>query len=355
MKKKSNPTNFWFALESIIGLSAVADEWRKYSGSEFESIQSVLRPNGRIAASHPCLQPRDCGCSHNVVIHTPKDIVAVCRCGLECDTFPLKSTQLAIYELDRPKLDLAVATVFNLQQASVQIKNMIRTSCVGQLTMGYISIPVFLTIQPGSIEYSLIADLLLSMNTSPFILLTPLPDLITPECITQLSSRGCYVLSLAESTVIQVKFKLVLSTLGSQFLERIRTLPVALSPNVTTVRNISDRGSSDQIILERREVDGDIHWYVNGFDKGVFAAHNNSKKNSILTILYDEIGNGWVKHDRFITACGWKKEEYFGAGNGVTGRMQKQLNIIRKFLGMKIEFVTSKGVKFPAEVVKSRG
>ena len=114
-----NTKNPWLALEAVPGLVAVEAEWRAKFGDGFESAKGFLRPNGKLASSHPCTVQRGCGCEHDVVIHDPEDIVAVCRCGRGCEPFPLKRSEIVVYELDRAALDAAIVETFKLIKESV--------------------------------------------------------------------------------------------------------------------------------------------------------------------------------------------------------------------------------------------
>ena len=109
----------------------------------------------------------------------------------------------------------------------------------------------------------------------------------------------------------------------------------------------------DKIVLERKEIGERVHWFVNGVDKGHIFVRNESIIAKIMEILYDQIGHGWVRHKTFMNACAWKKDEYFPA-SGDPGRMQRQLNNIRKKLGVAIDFRKEKGVRFPENIVKSK-
>ena len=82
----------------------------------------------------------------------------------------------------------------------------------------------------------------------------------------------------------------------------------------------------DKIVLERREVNERIHWFVNGADKGHIFVRKDSYIAKITEILYDQIGHGWVPHKTFMNACAWKEDEYFAA-SGEPGRMQRQLTV----------------------------
>lgn len=77
---RNRPTGFWQALETVPGVAAVDAEWKARFGNDYGAAKAFLRPNGKLASSHPCMVQRGCGCEHEVVVHGPEDIVAVCRC-----------------------------------------------------------------------------------------------------------------------------------------------------------------------------------------------------------------------------------------------------------------------------------
>lgn len=354
MKKKTKPTGFWLTLESLPSLSAVAFEWKKRTGSDYDSIQGLLKPNGRVVTAYPCIHSKDCGCYHDIVQHSPEDIVAECRCGRECDTFQVTSTQLAVYELDRQRLDAAVAKVFNLNQSNVVVKDIPRTSCIGQLTLDATHLPFFMTFQPGSMEYTATVEKLLVRFSTPFVLLTPLPELISVECSTLLSTKGCYTIALSDSVIVKEKFKLTVTTVGDEFIERLRlvfapTLPACV-PDLSANEDVTDA----LITIDRRVIDGDVHWFVNGEDKGSVFKRSDKIRAKVLDLLYDNIGVGWVTHDILMRNTGWNENEYYRSFDN-PGRMQRLVSEIRSKLGMKeIVFQKSKGVRFTEKVRKSR-
>jgi len=108
-----------------------------------------------------------------------------------------------------------------------------------------------------------------------------------------------------------------------------------------------------RFVIERKEVGDEVHWFVNGEDKGRFYSRTETHSSKIIEILFDQIGYGWVRHKTFMGACAWKEDEYFPA-SGDPGRMQRQLTNIRKFLGVNVEFRRKKGVRFAENVVKSK-
>ena len=115
MKTRSNPEGFWTGLEAVPGLSAVYAEWRERFGDEYASVKPFLRPNGKRASSHPCMEYPGCGWAHQVIEHGPDDIVAVCRCWRGCSTFRLTRSDIALYELDRTAFDRTISGAFNLE------------------------------------------------------------------------------------------------------------------------------------------------------------------------------------------------------------------------------------------------
>jgi len=120
-----------------------------------------------------------------------------------------------------------------------------------------------------------------------------------------------------------------------------------------TPPGIAKEYPKDKRVLDRKDVDERVHWFVNGVDKGPFFVRPSANKAKIIEALYGQIGLGWVPHKTFMDACGWKEQEYYPSFDN-PGRMQRQLTHIRKFLGVKIEFRKDKGVRFAENVVKSK-
>ena len=108
----------------------------------------------------------------------------------------------------------------------------------------------------------------------------------------------------------------------------------------------------DNIAVGFIKRDSGWHWIVNGVDRGRISKRDDSIICKISKILYDQIEFGWTPHKTFYQNTGWTKDEYFGVHNQ-PGRMQKQLTILRKMLGVEISFNKELGVRFPENVVKS--
>lgn len=353
---KVNPKGFWQALEVIPGLAAVEIEWRSFMGDEFEFGKAFLRPNGRLAASYPCIRPRGCGCHHEVIVHSDEDIVAVCRCESGCDKFALQRASIVVYELDRQALDKAIRKALGLIEESGSRGDLPGTTRIGVYSpLAGFRFPVYLTIQLERNDLDNAVDRLIARNGTPFILLSPTRDLCGPDTEKRLNDRHSILVTLSENLVVKDKKTLKpLSSIG-EFMSRVMVIepPDVNSESCSPLLLPDEEPSNNRFIIERRVVDDTIHWIMNGKDKGLFFTRPNSKKAKIIEVLYDQIGRGWIPHRTFMNACGWKEEEYFPALDN-PGRMQRQLTYVRGFLQVEIEFSKDNGVRFADGVVKSR-
>ena len=196
---RSRPRGFWRALETVPGLSAVDAEWRVRFGDEYKSAKSFLRPNGKFASSHPCMAGLSCECAHDVVEHGPDDIVAVCRCGRGCKTFPLKRSDIAVYQLDRAVFDQALAGVLNLMGEQHTENGLHQTTRLGAYSpyAGF-RFPVYLTIQIESDDFHHVVSGLVSRTDEAFVLLAPTRDLYTAPTEQVLAKRESTFIPLAE-------------------------------------------------------------------------------------------------------------------------------------------------------------
>ena len=197
---KNRKSGFWHALEAVPGAAAVDIEWKALLGSDYETAKAFLRPNGKMAASHPCMVQRGCGCEHEVVVHDSEDIVAVCRCERGCETFSLQRSDIVVYELDRRSLDAALAKVFGLFEETDSATDLPGTTRIGvySLYSGY-RFPVYLTIQMEPDDFNRILDGLLSRNDNPFILLAPTRNHCTSMAEKRLAAKGSIYIPLSEN------------------------------------------------------------------------------------------------------------------------------------------------------------
>ncbi len=203
---KNRKSGFWHALEAVPGTAAVDIEWKALLGSDYETAKAFLRPNGKMAASHPCMVQRGCGCEHEVVVHDSEDIVAVCRCERGCETFSLQRSDIVVYELDRRALDASLAKVFGLFEETDSATDLPGTTRIGVYSpyAGY-RFPVYLTIQIEPDDFSEVLDGLLGRNEAPFFLLAPTRGLCTAKAEKRLMDRGSSFVPLFENVVVDAK------------------------------------------------------------------------------------------------------------------------------------------------------
>jgi hypothetical protein len=203
---RNRPTGFWQALEAVSGAAAVDAEWKARFGNDYGTAKAFLRPNGKLASSHPCLVQRGCGCEHEVVVHDPEDIVAVCRCERGCETFTLQRSDIVVYELDRRVLDAALAKVFGLFEETDSATYLPGTTRIGVYSpyAGY-RFPVYLTIQIEPDDFSEVLDGLLGRNEAPFLLLAPTRGLCTAKAEKRLTDKQSGMVSLSENVGIEAK------------------------------------------------------------------------------------------------------------------------------------------------------
>jgi hypothetical protein len=109
------------------------------------------------------------------------------------------------------------------------------------------------------------------------------------------------------------------------------------------------REPEDHVVVDLVQQDDGWHWFVSGRDTGRVATNESRLIYKISRILFDQIGHGWVPHRTFYLKLGWTEEEYFDQD-----RMQKHLTILRKRLGLEVEFDKQHGVKFSANIVKAK-
>ena len=219
---------FWSALEAVPGSATVGAEWRTRLGDAYESTWAFFRPSGKLASFHPCTVRDGCGCDHQVTVHGPEDIVAVCRCGSGCESFRLDRSDTVVYEIDRVVLDAAVAGTFGLITEGGSKANLPGTTRVGVYSpyAGF-RFPAYLTIQMEPTEMENVVDGLLGRNQTPFILLAPTRALCLSASEDRLSRRRCTFIPLSESlTIVERGFQLLrpLDDILTEF--RTAVLPV---------------------------------------------------------------------------------------------------------------------------------
>lgn len=200
------PLRIWSTLESVPGLKGVAAVWKDALGPEYGMAKRFLRPNGKFASSYPCPLPDGCGCAHGVVMHSPGDIVAVCRCvPKRCDTFSLKRTDLAVYELNWSALGTAISSALQLIPEDSVADSLPMTRRIGTYSpYADFRFPVYLTIQTEPNEFRRTVEGIVMREDGAFILLAPTRELCRPDCEKLLKQRNSCFLPLINSLTFKV-------------------------------------------------------------------------------------------------------------------------------------------------------
>ena len=208
---------FWQAIESVPGPAAVASEWHRLLGPEYDLVQAWLRPRHDLATSVPC--PQYPGAVHRIVDHGNGEYVAVCPEG--CQKQTLAKADLAIYVLDRVALMLAVTTAFEWPLQLEQLGSLPHTERMAMHTptAGY-RFPVYLTIATQREEMLAAVRAIVAVCKGPFILLAPTRQLWTDQCQCLLAAQNAIFLPLDETLALDDQGRLVLVRPSDKLLAR---------------------------------------------------------------------------------------------------------------------------------------
>lgn len=195
------PSRFWFALEQVPGLSAVGREWQTLAGSKFQALEHYLRPTNKVASAVPCPMPHPgCGCAHDVVAHTPDDIVAVCRCEpRRCDTVPLAAQDIVIREINIETISRAICRSMALRPNLDPVAALHHTWRIANWRTPFGSrVPVYLSVQIEAEAFSHVVSELCVFENGPLIVLAPTDELCRPEHAATLRAAGGMFVPLAD-------------------------------------------------------------------------------------------------------------------------------------------------------------
>ena len=292
-----------------------------------------------------------------IVRQTSKGIFGVADEHDYFDPIPLTEDDVRQYEISLPKLATVIRQANGIEGTGfVNHHGLIP---MGEKALdGFGNLDVFFSI-PNLDEDEFIARCRRAdraIDAAGIVILTPCSITLSPEKRLQMEHLGIVAVAMTTNSrpnafsldwnIIAKKAKLH----AAHSVDRGSEAPPEAESRVDSINTIADE---DKIVLERKEIDERVHWFVNGEDKGYVFVRPDSISAKITEILYDQVGHGWVPHKTFMNACAWKEDEYFAA-SGEPGRMQRQLNIIRKNLGVAIEFRKGKGVRFAENIVKSK-
>lgn len=203
------PKGLWPNLERFAAPATVLAEWRMVLGGEFAAAEPFLRVTQEQAEGYPCTNRPACECRHEVVFHSPQNIVAACRCEPgECKSIRLEPKDLLIYALDTRKLCAAVARAFKFESAPDGggiFYSAPKIWPVGTYTRTHS--PVYLCVcQTDDILLANIEGLINAHN-EPFILLAPSQRNKSAAVQSILQRQRCEFIPLSRSLALDGKGK----------------------------------------------------------------------------------------------------------------------------------------------------
>jgi len=332
-------------------------ELERFPEDEFRPLRAegILRETSRTTE---IARPKNVPPGGDLIVRqTSKGIFGVADEDDYFDPIPLTEDDVRQYEISLPKLATVIRQANGIEGTGfVNHHGLIP---MGEKVLdGFGNLDVFFSI-PNLDEDEFIARCRRAdraIDAAGIVILTPSSIALSPEKRIQMEHLGIFTVAMTTNSHLNA-FLLDWQTIAKKAKLHIAhsvdhggEAPLEGESRDDSVNTIADE---DKIVLERKEIDERVHWFVNGEDKGHVFVRPESISAKITEILYDQIGHGWVPHKTFMNACAWKEDEYFPV-SGDPGRMQRQLNIIRKILGVAIDFRKGKGVRFAENIVKSK-
>jgi hypothetical protein len=204
-------TRFWRSLERLAGAATVAAEWRAWLGPEYDATRPLLRASGELAAFYP----RPGRLPYRVVSHGAEDHVGVCDETGQRVT--LTTAELAILEVDRPKLDRALAAAIGSSGRAIRDPryHTVQLGCDNR--PGGFQFPVFLILHHRALQVRHAVQYLAVTQQGPFLALTTSSWFLDTETAELLQRRDGWLCPLDEATGID-DGKLALTDRGRQLL-----------------------------------------------------------------------------------------------------------------------------------------
>jgi hypothetical protein len=189
---------FWRTLEDLPGCAESLFDWKDALGDAFDAAAFLLRKTGVLAARVGCPSPGGIDCPRRVVRHRDGSIVAVCgNQPAECHRLPLCLDDIAVLELDWPKLAAQLCACLGMQLDFRAIKGIPRTWQVGYVHVAAgaaFRVDAIFPTQEG--DFSVAAQLIGRARPSALLLATR--QHLSPTVLDVLSRDGCEVAVLDE-------------------------------------------------------------------------------------------------------------------------------------------------------------
>lgn len=197
--------NPWRCLEEVPGFSAVAAEWQRHTGADFEAFKSgFLQSTGRTASSFPC--PHKQGCTYQVHQRGSR-FVGVCKedDGTGCDDFLLTADEVGVWELNWSRLGRAIAWAFDCDPRELLL-GVPKTRQVA--SYGTKATAVLLTLPQNRDEFQQAITALVADSRQQFILFGPTNRFVDSRCKELLEKREAEFFDLASHVNLMADGKL---------------------------------------------------------------------------------------------------------------------------------------------------
>lgn len=218
-------SQMWRALESPPGLIRSAADWKRLLGADYEVAKKFLRIREGLATSIPCHATPPCGCDHAVIVHSPDDIVSVCRCSPKrCSTISINRLDAVIYEVNLSEFGAAIADALSIKHEERSVDGLSMTWQIGTYVPRIgLRIPLFLTVQNDSEDFKHSVTSLIAVGNSPFVLLAPTEDYWRPEYDSLLRGKNARFLALSDILNWNVKLsaRQPIETILADLLEQV--------------------------------------------------------------------------------------------------------------------------------------
>jgi hypothetical protein len=228
--------------------------------------------------------------------------VVVSGSETECDTFTLQRSDIIIYQLDRPALDLALTRVFGLFEGAEFDTDLFGTTAHRLLLpVCRYRFPAYLTIQIEPTDFTATADGLLARNDTPFILLAPTRTRCTGNTEKRLTDRRSIFVPLSENVAIGENQQLQMLRPLNDILAQFRSF------NLPSLERDGARNSKPtlqwELLSDFAEERGRIDWNSSKADP------KNQKRRELLSenlrdffrikgdpLMITADGKGWQTH-----------------------------------------------------------
>lgn len=192
-------TAFWQACDRLAS-AGVMREWElEVRDPEVLVVaRHLLIPTDRESTWYPCVLSPRCGCSHEVFIHKDGTKGAVCTCDdHDCDTFPVRTDDLVVHELDIGRVFRALGKVMGFELAAFEASDAVQR--MGELLPSPgCHIPVCFVRHAGVGGLSAVMHDLALAESGSFVLVTVTLPRRDPAVRQVADRHGVLLLSLEE-------------------------------------------------------------------------------------------------------------------------------------------------------------